>query len=148
VDEVDAPHELSLDVVYSDTDVLKLEADVNTGHWRGRVRAYTTAPSIAAFATALEQFTNGALPIAEFNAGADTGIGLIGLRFYRVDRSGHIACHVRFVSGELPSEHRPEQAWRLEVEVGAESWALVQFVRHLAEMARVEAGRAALAIDA
>ena len=55
---------------------------------------------------------------------------------------------MRLVSGDLPSDHRPEQGWRLEVEGGAEAWAVVPFARQLAEMARVEAGRATLAIEA
>ncbi|MBX9582769.1 MAG: hypothetical protein K2X87_20885 [Gemmataceae bacterium] len=147
MDELDPRRELSLDVVYGDVDILELEAIIHTGLWRGRVRAYTVADGIAAFAAALERFTDGAAPVAEFMAGADTGIGLIGLRFYRVDRSGHIACHVRLLSGDLATDHRPEQMWRMEVEVGAEAWAVVQFTRQLAELARVEAGRATLAIE-
>lgn len=111
------------------------------------MRAYTVPQDIAAFAAALQRFVDGSAASADFEAGADTGIGLIGLRFYRVDRSGHIACHVRLVSGDMANEHRPEQVSRLAVEVGSETWAVVQFAWQLAEVARVESGRATIAIQ-
>ena len=147
MDELDLPQELSLAVVYSDVDVLELEAVLGAGHWRGRVRAYTVPQDIAAFADALGRFSDG-VAAAEFEAGADTGIGLIALRFYRVDRSGHIACHARLVSGDLPTDHRPEQVSRLSVEVGVEAWSVVLFAQQLAELARAGAGRASVAIEA
>ena len=132
--------------MYRDADLLELEADITAGLWRGQARAYVAVSNITAFTTVLEQFADGVAPVAEFVAGADTGIGLIGLRFYRVNRSGHIACHVRLASGDVPTDHRPEQVWRLEVEVRAECWVVGQFARQVAEVARVMSGRATLAI--
>jgi hypothetical protein len=147
VDDIDRPHELRLVVVYVDDDLTELEATVGAGYWSGRARAYTVPQDIATFASALQQFGSGASAGAEFVAGADTGIGLIALRFYRVDRSGHIACHVRLVTGRLPGDHRPEEVSRLSVEVRAEGAAVDRFARQLSELARTQAGQAVLSLE-
>lgn len=145
MEDFDPLREVSVEVVYVDEHLIELEAVVGAGHWRGRAKAYTVPAEVAKFADALLRFSDGGPPAA-FEAGADTGIGLIGLRFYRTDRSGHIAGHGRLASGEVPTDHRPEQVSRLAVEFKAEAWAVGQFARQLAELARTQSGRASLAI--
>lgn len=146
MDDLDLPDEVSIEVVYVDEHLIELAAVVGAGYWRGRATAYTVPADVARFADALLRFADGGPP-AEFQAGADTGIGLIGLRLYHTDRSGHIACHARLASGNVPTVHRPEQVSELAVEFGAEAWAVEQFARQLAEMARTQAGQASLAIQ-
>lgn len=145
MNDLDLPSEMSVEVVYVDEDLMQLEATVGVGHWRGQARSYTTPSDIGEFAGALRRFADGGLP-AEFAAGADNGIGLIGLRFYRIDRSGHIACHARLASGEVPTDHLPEQVSQLATEFKTEAWAVGLFAGQLAEMARAQSGRASLAI--
>jgi hypothetical protein len=147
VDDLDLPNEISLEVVYDDEHLIELQAMIGAGHWRGRARAFTVPQDIAAFAAALDRFAAGLAEAAEFTAGADNGIGLIALRFYRIDRAGHIACHARLALGGLPTEHRPEQMAQLAVEVGAEGDAVARFVRQLGALARARAGRASLAVE-
>jgi hypothetical protein len=79
--------------------------------------------------------------------GADNGIGLIALRFYRFDRAGHIACHARLASGGVPTDHRPEQVSQFAVEVGVEAGAVDRFARQLGELARARSGRALLSVE-
>lgn len=146
MDDLDLPREVNVEVVYVDEHLIGLAAVVGAGHWRGRATAYTVPADIARFAEALERFADGGPPAA-FVAGEDNGVGLIALRFYRTDRAGHIACHARLALGGVPTEHRPEEVSRLEVEVGAEAWAVGQFARQLAELARTQAGQATLTIE-
>jgi hypothetical protein len=146
VDDLDLAREVSVEVVYVDEHLIELAAVVGAGHWRGRATASTVPAALARFADDLLQFAEGGPP-ATFEVGAYTGIGLIGLRFYRIDRSGHVACHARLASGGVPTQHRPEQVAQLAVEFGAEAWAVGQFARQLAEMALTLAGRATLAIE-
>lgn len=141
--ESDLPGEVSLEVVWVDGDMIELEAVVGAGVWRGRARAYSVAADIGALADSLLRFVEGGQS-AEFVAGSDNGAGLIGFRFYRIDRAGHIAGFVRLASGKMG---RFEQISRLEVEIGAETWGLIQFARHLAAMAQSQSGRVTLAID-
>src|SRR2546430_8401412 len=133
MDDLDLAREVSIEVVYVDEHLIELAAAVGAGHWRGRATAHTVPAEVARFADALRLFASGGPP-AVFEAGAETGIGLIGLRFYRIDRSGHVACHARLALGGVPTDHRPEQVARLAVEFGAEAWAVEQFARQLAEM--------------
>ncbi len=146
MDAADLSQELSLEVVYRDEDLIELEAVIATGDWHGRVRAYTVPQDVAAFAAALQDFTNGTAAAAEFTTGADNGIGLIALRFYRIDRAGHIAGYASLASGAVPTNHRPEQVARIAVEFRTETWALTQFVAQLDELAETQAGRATLSI--
>jgi hypothetical protein len=147
MDDLNLAREVSIEVVYIDEHLIELAATVGAGHWRGRATAYTVPTDVSSFADALLQFANGGPPAA-FEAGADNGIGLIALRFYGIDRSGHIAGHAQLASGRVPTDHRPEQISRLAVEFGAEAWAVAQFARQLAELARNQKGRASLAIEA
>jgi hypothetical protein len=147
VDDVDMPCEISIEVAYVDEHLVQLEAIVGAGDWSGRALAYTVPHDIGEFAAALDRFAAGNGRAAEFVAGAENGIGLIALRFYRIDRAGHIACHVRLASGEVPTYHRPEQVFHLAVEVGAEAWAVGAFARELEELAEEQAGRASLKIE-
>jgi hypothetical protein len=147
VDDLDLPCEISVEVVYVDEHLIELEAIVRGSHWRGRASAYTVPEDIATFAAVLERFAAGAVGGAEFTAGADNGAGLIAFRFYRIDRAGHIACHVRLASGRLSTGHRPEQVSQLAVEVGAEAEGVGRFSRQLGELTRARSGRASLAVE-
>src|SRR5262245_47186186 len=146
MDVLDLAREVSIEVVYVDEHLIELAATVGAGHWRGRATAYTVPADVNRFADALLQFADGGPPAA-FEAGADNGIGLIALRFYRIDYSGHIAGHAQLASGRVPTDHRPEQVSRLAVEFGAEAWAVAHFARQLAELTRAQKGRASLAIE-
>ncbi len=146
MDDWDLARELSIEVVYADGHLIELAAVVGSGHWRGRATAYTVPADIARFADALQRFADGGPPAA-FEAGGDPGIGLIGLRFYRIDRSGHIACRAQLALGGGRDGHNSGPMARLEVEFGAESWAVGQFAQQLAEVAQTQTGRASLAIE-
>ena len=147
MDDLDLPYAVTLAIVYTDEHLIEVEAVVRAGHWQGRASAYTVPQDLADAAAALQRFANGSTPGAEFMAGADTGVGLVAWRFYRIDRAGHIACHFHLASGGVPTEHRPEEVAQLSVEVRAEAWAVEQFARQLAEQARLQAGQASLAFE-
>src|SRR5262245_52504317 len=138
------PDEITVAVVHVDEHLMELEAVVRAGHWSGRACAYTVPQNISEFVAALKMFADGASSEAEFVAGADNGMGLVPLRFYRVDRSGHIACQVRLATERLPNNLHPEQVCRLSIEVVAETWAVLQFAQHLVELARTQTGKASL----
>jgi hypothetical protein len=145
VDTIESLNQLSVAVVYVDEHLIQLEARVDAGNWRGRAQAYTVPEEVATFAKALQEFAEAAVVSAEFSAGDDNGIGLIGMRFYRIDRSGHVALYIRLATGHMPP--RPEQVSRLWMEVRAETWGVSQFAKQLAELARAQSGRASLVIE-
>ena len=134
---------LTIEVVYEDDELLELAATVNTRLWRGGCTAYIDSTSLLSFARELLQFTNGG-PSAMLDAGT-SGMGQIGLRFYLIDRSGHIAGHVQLAS--RPIHDRPEQVSSLAVEFSAENWALSVFAKQLEELAKKRNGRASMEIN-
>ncbi len=146
MDDLELPHEAAISVVYVDGDLTELEANIQAGHWSGRTCAYTAPQDIADFARALQFFADGVSDEAQFVAGTDNGIGLIAFRFYRVDRAGHIAWHIRLASG-VPTNHRPEEIFRLSIEVYTESWAVGGFARQLHELGRTQKGQALLKFE-
>lgn len=143
--EFDPNGQVSIEVASVDEHLIELAAFVRTGYWQGRATAYTVISDVTRFADALLRFADGESS-ATFEAGADTGIGLIALRFHRIDRSGHIACHVRLVRS-VPTHHRPEEVSRLEVEFNTEAWAVIRLAQQLAELARTQAGKALLTLE-
>lgn len=148
MDDLDEQWEFSIEVVYVDDHLMQLQALVKAGNWRGKANAYDVREDIAAFASSLKRFADGTETAAEFSTGAENGIGMIGLRFYRIDRSGHIACHVRLASGDVATEHRTEQVSQLAIEIYAkDNWAVGRFAVQLAEIAHTQSGRAVLIIE-
>ena len=101
---------LTVRVVYEDLpDLIEVEARVVSGEWSGATRAYTGPSSL--LEEARPPGPDGAPPrrIA-LDAGADTGIGWFHLRWYPVDRAGHLACHIRLATRSAGG--RPEEVWR------------------------------------
>ncbi len=143
MDEIDQFRGISLEHVYEDQDMVELAAVVATSLWRGQAPAYAVPDEIIAFAADLQRFVDGELATAEFSAGTDNGIGLIVLQLYRIDRSGHIACHCRLAAKGDPADRLS----RLEVEVRTGSWAVLQFARQLVNIVCTHSGKAILKID-
>ena len=139
MEDLDLPHKVSLEIVYVDEHLMELEAAVNTGCWRGQARVYAVPQDHGTFAVELQHFCDAKVATAEFTAGADNGMGLIALRFNRIDRAGHMACYARLASRRL---HRTEQVSRLGVVFGAETWAILRFARQLTELSCKGSGRA------
>lgn len=138
---------LRLHLVYKDLpDLIEIEVRVVVGEWSGVAQAYTGPSSLAEEARGLLAWSRH--PVGEFalDAGADTGIGWICLRWYTVDLAGHLACHAQLVTS--PARDRPESARRLALEFPIEAFALEQFAQQLVAVAESLSGEAVLPIAA
>jgi hypothetical protein len=134
---------LTVRVVYLDLpDLIEVEAQVVSGSWSGTARAYTSPSSLLENARRLLAWT--AHPSGEFalESGADTGIGWLHLRWYPVDRAGHLACHVKLATGSIGG--RPEEVWRLTLEMPTETGLVERFARRLVSLAETFSGEAGL----
>jgi hypothetical protein len=141
----DEPRLPSLTVrpVYEDPpDLIEVEAQVVSGYWSGTARAYASPASLLESARGLLAWTE--CPSGEFalEAGADTGIGWLCLRWYPVDRAGHLACHVKLATPAVG--RRPEEVWRLTLEMPTETGLVERFARHLVSLAETFNGEAVL----
>jgi hypothetical protein len=131
-------------VVYEDLpDLIQIEARVVSGDWSGITYAYTSPSSLVEDARRLLAWTDS--PIDDFilDAGADTGIGWFQLRCYAVDRAGHLACHVNLATPAIGD--RPEQVWRLSLEILTETASVERLARQLIAVAETRTGEAKLA---
>src|SRR6186997_1300594 len=82
-------------VVYEDLpDLIEIETRVEIRAWRAIANSYTSPINLANNARNLAAWS--LQPVGEFSfeSGADTGIGWLLLRFYSIDKSGHLVCHV------------------------------------------------------
>jgi hypothetical protein len=140
------PHwpSLTLRVVYEDLpDLIEVEARVAADGWSGIACAYTSPHSLGEAARGLLNWAE--RPSEEFalEAGADTGIGWLSLRWYVIDRAAHLACHVRMATSADNSD-MPEDVRRLSLEFRTERSMVERFARQLASLAKSLTGEAVL----
>jgi hypothetical protein len=143
VDDDSPVNRLSLEVVYDDEHLIQVECRVAVDDWSGVARAYTTQDDLRTFADVARRFGETSHGAAAWEAGADNSVGMVGLRLYTIDRSGHIRCHVRLASS-APTEHRPEEIWRFAAELPTEAGQVIAFARQLAHVAEELRGQAVL----
>jgi hypothetical protein len=134
---------LTLRVVYEDLpDLIEVEARFVAGDWSGVTRAYTGPAPLAEEARGLLAWIG--RPREEFvlEAGSDTGIGWLSLRWYTTDRAGHLACHIR--AATTVESSRPESVRRLSFGFRTEPALVERFARQLIALAESLDGEALL----
>ena len=132
-DELRSPS-LILRVVYEDLpDLIEVEARVAAQGWSGTAWAYISPHLLAEEARDLLKWTERLLGEFALEAGADTGIGWLSLRWYTIDRAGHLACHIRIATSETGC--RPEGVRRLNLEFRTEPALVERFARQLIALA-------------
>lgn len=142
-DESQSPS-IAIRVVYQDLpDVIQLETRVFAYGWSGVARAYTSPDTLREQADGLAKWSHRPDGELTIEAGADTGIGWLLLRFYPVDMARHPVCHVRLAT-DSPTEGRPEQVGRLSLEIPTEPGLIERFARELAALAQTLQGEAVL----
>jgi len=135
------PGEIEIRVVYHDDDLIELETHIRVNDWCGVGRAYTSADDIRDKANGLVSWSHN--PSQEFliEAGADTGIGWLVLRFYIVDMAGHVACHVTLAS---PAYDRTQPVWRLALSIPSKPGLIERFAKELLAISEILQGKAIL----
>jgi hypothetical protein len=134
---------LTLRIVYEDLDLIQIEARGAADGWSGIDWAYTSAQSLGEEAYGLLKWAQRLHGEFALEAGADTGIGWLSLRWYTIDRAGHLACHVQIATSE--DGRRPENVRRLSLEFRTEPSLVERFARQLAALAESLTGEAVLA---
>jgi hypothetical protein len=143
----DSPHNLTVEAIYVDGSMVQLETSFTSLHWRGRATAYTQFDDIKEFATHLGDFAEKLSGEASFEAGReDSPIGFLRLRFYSTGRTGRFVCHLRLAT-DAATDYRPEEIWRLAVELESEAAALDTFVAGLRRIADTQSGSAVLRLS-
>lgn len=143
-DEEPRSPSLTLRVIYEDLpDLIQVEARVAADGWSGVTRACTSPHSLGEQACGLLNWAERPRGGFALEAGADTGIGWLSLRWYAIDPAGHLACHVRMATNGFSS--RPESMRRLSLELRTEPALIERFARHVVSLTTSLAGDAVLA---
>jgi hypothetical protein len=121
---------IQLRVVYEDLpDLIELGVSVRCGEWSAHSKAYTGPTAFADEAQRLLSWVSSPTDPIRIEAGADTGIGWMVLKFYTVDRAGHVRCAVSLATGGQPRDARPESTWRFGTEMPTELGLVERFAR-------------------
>lgn len=122
---------LTMRIVYEDLpDMVEIETRVEVGAWAGVARAYASPQGMREEARTLKAWCAHPAGTVQLEAGADTGIGWIRLRFYAVDLVGHLMCHIQMAtSGSFGG--RAEQVARLSLEMPTEPGLVETFAGYL-----------------
>lgn len=134
---------LTTRVVWYDDDMIELASTVVFGHWSASATAYASPLAIREDAEALSHWTHAPQGVHLLEAGGDTGIGFLRLRFYTIDLAGHMRCQVQ-LSTRAGTQARPEEIWRLAVELPVEPGLVDQFAANLRRIAQDRKGEAVL----
>lgn len=119
---------IRLRVVYEDLpDLIELAIKVRFRGWSADSRAYADPVAFAEEARRLAEWTSAPDGPVTIECGADTGIGWLVLRFYTVDRAGHVCCALTLATGGQPQNARPESTWRFAIEIPTEAGLVERF---------------------
>ncbi|MFI5380889.1 MAG: hypothetical protein ACHRHE_16445 [Tepidisphaerales bacterium] len=122
--------------------MVELETRIAVGDWQGVARAYASPDAVRQAAKLLQRWSRQPEGQVEFEAGADTGIGWLRLRFYPADHAGHLVCHVQLATGG-PTGGRPSEA-RLSLAMRTEPGLVERFARRLKAIVAIVGEEAAL----
>lgn len=135
---------LIVSVIYDDPpDLVELETHIRAGDWSGKATAYASTTSLREQSLALSEWTHNPVGERRIEAGSDTGIGWLVLRFYSIDIAGHVVCQVTLAASSVDAIH-PAHVPRLSVEVRTECGLVESFARQLARLAENYRGQAIL----
>lgn len=134
---------LLLQIIWIDENLLGLEASLVWEGFSGLSTTYTSAEALHEFASNLETFPKDLDSQVEFDSGMEGGSSRVRLRCYVYNLAFHAAVQVHLTSS-VPTDHRPEEVWRLDVELKTEPALLDRFATELTRMALRKEGMAFL----
>jgi hypothetical protein len=120
-------HFLQLRVIHEDPHLIELGVRVSHREWSSYSTAYTSPSMLSEAGVALQRWIDAPRESLTVEAGADTGIGWMRLKFYVIDAACHAACAITVASGYQSQGARPEETWRLAVEMATEIGLIQKF---------------------
>ena len=121
---------IQLRVIYEDLpDLIELGVSVQYCGWSAFSKAYTSPSKFSDEAQQLLKWASLPTATVQIEAGADTGIGWMVLKFYTIDAAGHVRCAVKLATGKQSYGARLEETWRFAIEMETELGLIEQFAR-------------------
>ena len=138
--------EFTCSIVWSDPDLLELEASVRFEDWAGRERGYVTRGELAAFIAALLAVADGGTE-AVLDAGQDD-LGYVQLRVSEYGGARRLMLGLKLGRAAGSISNQPGGVTELQLSVPIERGQLAAFARSLDTIAQAEQGTAHLPLPA
>jgi hypothetical protein len=126
------PPTVNISVIYEDPpDLVEIEARASSFSWNGVARAFAATEVCHQQAVVLESWCQNPHGEAIVEAGADSGLGWVLLKFLPTETPGKVLCRVTLATGGIVHDKQTDEVWRLSLEVPSETRLVEQFAREL-----------------
>src|ERR1700735_4361535 len=130
-----AEHLLQLRVIYEELpNLIELGVRVLHGEWSAMATAYTSPSFLTENGERLLRWVAAPNEPLRIEAGADTGIGWVVLRFYTVHHAGHNRCAITLASKTRTNHPRPAETSRFAIEFPTELVLVQRFAQDVAQL--------------
>lgn len=137
-------HFLQLWVIYKDVHLIELGIHVGHSEWSAVSTAYASHSFLADSANAILGWVKSPHDPLKIEAGADTGIGWMVLRFYSISNAGHTRCEIKLATRTRTNEPRPAETSRFAIELPTELGLIERFAGQCLALGRDLKGEARL----
>lgn len=125
-----ADHFVQLRVIYEELpNLIQLAIRVVHGEWSAISTAYVSPEFLTEQGEAILNWVKAPDEILNIEAGADTGIGWMVLRFYTIDRAGHARCAITLATQTRTDGARSAETSRFAMELPTELGLIECFAR-------------------
>ena len=133
---------LELKSIWKDDDMFELKVTVSNNIFKGETEVYDQYEFISDFAEELLAFPKDD-KILFYEAGEKDSYSYFSMKYYPIDKSGHIGVEI-YIESNVPTVYRPEEKNKLKVEIVVEPSAIDNFQKELFNLAKNENGTAIL----
>lgn len=133
---------LELKSIWNDEHMFELKVIVSNNIFSGETEVYDQYERISEFAEKLVDYPKGN-KILFYEAGKKDSYSYFSMKYYPIDKSGHIGVEIN-IESNVPTFYRPEEKYKLKLEIVVEPSAIDTFQKELLHLAKNEDGTAIL----
>ena len=133
---------LNLKIIWKDDDMFEIKVTTSNTSFYGSTEVYDQSESLSEFAESLKTFPENG-KILFYEAGKKDSYAYFSMKYYSIDKSGHIGVEINLESNES-TEYRKEEKNKLKLEIIVEPSAIDNFQKELYHLAKNEEGLAIL----
>jgi hypothetical protein len=129
-------HFLQLCVISEDLHLIELRIRVVHGEWSAVSTAYASPSFLTESGEAILHWAETPNEPLNIEAGEDTGIGWMVLKFHTIDRAGHARCAIKLATTPWLDGLRPAETSRFAIELPTELGLIERFARECVALGR------------
>jgi hypothetical protein len=133
---------LKLKIIWKDDDMFEIKVTTSNTSFFGSTEVYDQSERLYEFAESLKTFPENN-KILFYEAGEKDSYAYFSMKYYLIDKGGHIGVEINLESNES-TEYRKEEKNKLKLEIIVEPSAIDNFQKELYHLAQKEEGSAIL----